>query len=247
MLQGIVIMRYFRNLMAAVLITSVAGAQQQPPPTPPIQPPNSAQQGAQTPNIPQQNQPNAAQQVTQGANASGQQLVGQGQAEVTVTNPAPVRYVQPLLNPFHIQRRVVSPAKLSDTARLEQLVRAGHLYLSKDDVVALALENNLDIAVQRYAPLLSAEVLRRAQGGQALRDVSVGIAPGPQSISLNGVSASAVGLAGGGAGGGSGVSSGGGLVASVGVQPVSLDPYIAIQANFAHTTTPLANLSAQFV
>ncbi len=230
--------------MAAVLITSVAGAQQQqPPPTPPIQPPNSAQQGAQTANVPQQNQPNAPQQVAQGGNVSGQQLVSQDQVEISVSNPPPVRYVQPLLNPFHIQKRVVSAAKLSDTPRLEELVRAGHLYLSKDDVIALALENNIDIAVQRYAPLLSQEVLRRAEGGAALRDISVGIAAGPQSISLNGVSVNSVGLA----GGGSGVSSGGGLVVSTGVSPVSLDPYLAIQANFAHTTTPLSNLTAQFV
>jgi outer membrane protein len=175
--------------------------------------------------------------------AAQQQTVSQSQPEVTVSEPRPIRFVSPLIRPFRVQPRVVGPAKLTNSPRMEYLVRAGNLYLSKDDVIALALENNIDIAVQRYAPYLSQEVLRRAQGGAALRDLSVAIAPGPQSVSTNGVSANAVGLAGGGAG----VSSGGGLVIATGVQPVSLDPYFLAQAQFAHTTTPLSNLNLQFV
>jgi outer membrane protein len=172
-----------------------------------------------------------------------QQMVSQSQPEVTVSEAPPIRFVNPIIRPFHVQGRIVGPSKLTNSPRIELLVRAGNLYLSKDDVIALALENNIDIAVQRYAVPLSDEVLRRAEAGAALRDLSVAIAPGPQSVSTSGVSASAVGLAGGGAG----VSSGGGLVASTGVAPVSLDPYIIAQANFAHTTTPLTNLNLQFV
>ncbi len=172
-----------------------------------------------------------------------QQMVSQSQPEVTVSEAPPIRFVNPIIRPFHVQGRIVGPSKLTNSPRIELLVRAGNLYLSKDDVIALALENNIDIAVQRYAVPLSNEVLRRAEAGAALRDLSVAIAPGPQSVSTSGVSASAVGLAGGGAG----VSSGGGLVASTGVAPVSLDPYIIAQANFAHTTTPLSNLNLQFV
>jgi outer membrane protein len=165
------------------------------------------------------------------------------QAEVSVEEPRPMRYVNPVIQPFHVKARVVGPAKLTNSPRIESLVRAGNLYLSKDDVIALALENNIDIAVQRYAPYLSAEVLRRAQAGAALRDLSVPIAPGPQSVSLSGVSANSVGLA----GGGSGVSSGGGLVIATGVPPVTLDPYFIAQASFAHTTTPLSNTGLAFV
>ena len=170
------------------------------------------------------------------AQQAAQQMVSQQQPEVSVQEARPLRYVNPVVKPFHVQGRIVGPAKLTNSPRIEMLVRAGNLYLSKEDVIALALENNIDIAVQRYAPYLSEEVLRRAEGGAPLRDLSVAIAPGPQSVSTSGVSASAVGLAGGGAG----VSSGGGLVASTGVAPVSLDPYLVAQANFAHTTTPLS-------
>ena len=69
--------------------------------------------------------------------------------EVSIQTPKPAPIVGPLLKPFHLERRIVSPANLSNTPRLELLVRAGNLYLSAQDVIALALENNVDIAIQR--------------------------------------------------------------------------------------------------
>ena len=81
----------------------------------------------------------------------------------------PPKYFGPILKPFHLERRVVAPAELTNSPRLESLVRGGNLYLSVQDVIALALENNLDIAVQRYSPFLAREVLRRAEGGGFLR------------------------------------------------------------------------------
>jgi outer membrane protein len=177
------------------------------------------------------------------AQQPAQQMVSQSQPEITISEPPAIKHIQPILNPFHVQARIVGPAKMTNSPRIEMLVRGGNLYLSKDDVIALALENNIDIAVQRYAPYLSEEVLRRALAGSPLRDLSVGIAPGPQSISLSGVSANSVSLAGGGAG----VSSGGGLVASTGVSPIGLDPYLVAQANFSHNTVPQSNLSASGV
>jgi hypothetical protein len=67
------------------------------------------------------------------------------------------------------QPRSVPPINLANSSRLESLERAGNLYLSAQDVVALAIENNIDVEVQRYGPLLAREVLRRAQSGGALR------------------------------------------------------------------------------
>ena len=64
--------------------------------------------------------------------------------------------------------RVVPPVNLANSSRLDSLIRAGNLYLSAQDAVALAIENNLDVEVQRYGPLLAQEVLRRAQAGGAL-------------------------------------------------------------------------------
>ncbi|HEV2689615.1 MAG TPA: TolC family protein [Bryobacteraceae bacterium] len=157
--------------------------------------------------------------------------------EVSITNPQPVRIVGPLLKPFHLERRIVSPAVLENTPRLESLVRGGNLYLSVQDVIALALENNVDIAIQRYGPYLIQEVLRRTQGGGALRNVSQPIAPGPTSVSLAGVTAGNIGLP----NGGSGVSSGGGLVIQTGEVPPNLDPFLFASANYQHNTSPLSN------
>ena len=148
--------------------------------------------------------------------------------EISIQTPKAAPFVGPLLRPFHFERRVVSPVKFSNTPRLESLVRGGNLYLSVQDVIALVLENNIDIAIQRYGPALSREVLRRAAGGGLLRNVGTPVYPGPVSVSLQGVSVNAVGLA----ESGSGVSSGGGIVVGIGPPPPNLDPFLFVFANF---------------
>ncbi len=158
--------------------------------------------------------------------------------EITIQEPEPVPVVGPILRPFHWQRRIVSPATLSNTPRLESLIRAGNLYLSAQDVIALALENNVDIAIQRYGPYLAREVLRRAQGGGFLRDIGQPVTPGPASVSLEGVNVNAVGLP----ESGSGVGSGGGIVIQLGTPPPNLDPVLFAYANFQHATTPSSNV-----
>ncbi len=155
-------------------------------------------------------------------------------------NPVQVEPAHGFLNwlthPYRV--REVAPVNLSNTSRLENLVRAGNLYLSAQDVVALAIENNLDIEVQRYGPVLAEEVLRRAQGGGALRSVGVGVAAGPTSVSLTGVSVTTVGAVGTA---GEGVSSGGGITTQLGPPIPSLDPSISTSINAAHATTPQSN------
>src|SRR5580698_3084464 len=150
--------------------------------------------------------------------------------EVSIEEPKQPPIIGAFTRPFHVQRRIIAPAVLDNTPRLEGLVRSGNLYLSVQDVIAVALENNLDIAIQRYAPFLATEVLRRAQGGQLLRTVGLPISQGPQSVSLAGVTSGAVGLA----DTGTGVTSGGGLVASIGPTPPGLDPILFASASFQH-------------
>jgi outer membrane protein TolC len=75
----------------------------------------------------------------------------------------------------------VRPPDLANSGRIENLVRAGNLYLSLQDSIALALENNLDIAIQRYGPLQAESDLKRAQAGGFLR----GSASGPVIPSLD--------------------------------------------------------------
>src|SRR5512133_3246960 len=68
--------------------------------------------------------------------------------------------------------RKVGPINTSNTTRIEQLLRAGNLYLSLQDTIALALENNLDIAIQRYNPQIAETNVMLAEAGGAARGVS---------------------------------------------------------------------------
>ena len=157
-------------------------------------------------------------------------------SEVSITKPPEVPYFGWMLRPFHLERRQVAPAKLTNSARLNALIRGGNLYLSVDDTIALTLENNLDIAVQRYGPFLARESLRRAEGGGILRtDIALPVAPGPVSVSPIGVSGNATGLAGG-------ALPTTGFLVGYGPNPPNLDPNIYAQVSFGHSTVPQTNL-----
>lgn len=54
---------------------------------------------------------------------------------------------------------------LTNSPRVDQLIQDGKLMLSLDDAISLALENNLDIAVQRFTPWLDEANLLLAKSG----------------------------------------------------------------------------------
>jgi outer membrane protein TolC len=146
--------------------------------------------------------------------------------------------VEPAKGPFGWYRqRSVAPINLTNSSRLNSLIRGGNLYLSAQDVIALTLENNLDIEIQRYTPILTKEVTRRTQGGGAIRSVGVGVAAGPTSVSLTGVSLNASG----GTASAGGVSSGGGIVTQLGPAIPNLDPQVSLVTQFSHSTSPQSN------
>jgi hypothetical protein len=66
------------------------------------------------------------------------------------------------------EARTVPPVNVSNSSRLDSLVRAGTLYLSLSDAIALALENNLDIELERYEFSLAEADLLRAKSGAAI-------------------------------------------------------------------------------
>jgi len=146
-------------------------------------------------------------------------------------------HVEPSKGMFGWYRpRSVAPINLTNSSRLQSLIRAGNLYLSVQDVIALTLENNLDIEIQRYGPVLNREVTRRAEGGGGLRTVGVGLAAGPTSVSLTGVSLNASG----GGTSATGVSSSG-IITQLGPAIPNLDPQISLYGQFAHSTSPQSN------
>jgi len=60
----------------------------------------------------------------------------------------------------------VNPGALSNSPRLEQLIQSGKMNLSLQDAIALALENSMDIVVQRYNPWMAdASILKTKAGG----------------------------------------------------------------------------------
>jgi len=68
------------------------------------------------------------------------------------------------------QTRYVPPINISNSGRVDSLIRSGNMYLSLSDAIALALENNIDVEVSRYSyPLNDAALLgARASNGAGL-------------------------------------------------------------------------------
>ena len=78
--------------------------------------------------------------------------------------------------------REIAPVDLTNSSRLDQVMRAGNIYLSLSDAIALAIENNLDIELERYnLPTAEAELLR-AKGGGLLRGLSYNLAEAPVGV-----------------------------------------------------------------
>jgi len=76
------------------------------------------------------------------------------------------------------QEQPIAPMTLENSPRLHDLIRDGGIELSLAEALALAIENNLDIAVQRFVrPMAQADVLR-ARSGQAARGFQGAFVPG---------------------------------------------------------------------
>src|SRR5213076_1918821 len=67
------------------------------------------------------------------------------------------------------------PPNLSNTTRVEPLMQNGKLMLSMNDAIALALENNLDIAIARYNLNIADTDVLRARAGSLILGVNTGI------------------------------------------------------------------------
>jgi outer membrane protein len=68
-----------------------------------------------------------------------------------------------ILKPY--QSIQLEPSVLTNSPRIDQLVHDGKLEISLQDAVELALENSLDIAVQRYYPWIAQDSILKAKSG----------------------------------------------------------------------------------
>src|SRR5580658_2772205 len=167
------------------------------------------------------------------------------------TRPLPVvNYAQPVShfpNPIgpYTPRHLAAPS-LANTARIDALMHDGKLYLSLNDAIALALENNLDIAIARYNLNVADTDILRARAGATTLGVNTGVVqntPGGGVGGLGGQVGSGTGgtsLGAGGAGAGAG-----GLVGStLGLGPLinSFDPIVTgtlQEDHFSQTSTSI--------
>jgi len=140
----------------------------------------------------------------------------------------------------------IPEVRLGNSSRLYSLIRAGHLYLSVQDALALAIENNLGLEIERYGPLLADSALKRAQAGGPIRGVpsaSANVSSVNSGVGVNG-SAQSAGVGGGGGGGGGGRNSGAATIQQVGQVTPQLDPFLQNTTTFSHLTQPQANTVA---
>jgi outer membrane protein len=133
----------------------------------------------------------------------------------------------------------VPPARLGDSDRMKILIRAGKLYLTVHDAIALALENNIDIENARYNPSLMAWNLERSQAGGALPGVPSGSSQASSVQSGQGVlgAQQAAGVSLPGSRGGSGGTTNA-TVAQVGPVTPTFDPSIQESNAFSHNSNP---------
>ena len=128
---------------------------------------------------------------------------------------------------------------MTNSARLDSLIRAGSLYLTVQDAIALAIENNLNLEVERYEPVLADWAVERAQAGGAPRGVpsaAFQVAQADRGLGVLGSELSAgISTSGGASVGGS--ASGGATISEIGTTAVSQDPVVQNQTNFTHLTT----------
>ena len=139
-------------------------------------------------------------------------------------------------------------ASFANSLRLDKLLKDGKIYLSLSDAIALAIENNYDIAIARYdLEIADTDILRTDSGGLPLG--------APSGLVTGTLGGSASTLTTGGGPGGTTVGSGGagsgvsGLTlttAGAGPAPALLDPAVTANIQFERARVPQANTLFSF-
>ena len=153
--------------------------------------------------------------------------------------PAPAQSVfVRVADPYRAAQK--RPNDLANSKRLEALMRAGNLYLSLQDAIALALENNLDIAIQRYTPMLADTSVEMAEAGGFARGVSTNVTAGPNSASVSSAGTTPGSTQSVSAASSAASTSAIGTTALSNSGPAipNLDPTLFGNLNWAHATTP---------
>ena len=139
----------------------------------------------------------------------------------------------------YTSRHLAAP-NLRNTARIDSLMRDGKLYLSLEDAIALALENNLDIEIARYNLNIADTDVLRAKSGASILGTPIGVVQNTPGGGVGGLG-SQVGSGSGGTSAGAGGAGAGtnGLTSSTfGFGPLvgSFDPVLTGTLQEDHNT-----------
>jgi len=200
-------------------------------------------QQSQAPAPPAQTVPEAPAGPTQGATAAPASLAQELKQDQQPSFAPPTPFHVPMPrshNPIAPYRPSTAPElNLSNSPRLQSLIRDGKIYVSLRDAISVAIENNLDLAYFRYNfPIAQTDILRTRAGSTA-NGVNTAIVQGTQ-----GGFATSTGGGGGGSSGGSAGAGNGGIVQSTlgaGTIVSSFDPYLTFRGYVDHTTIQEAN------
>src|SRR6202045_3864906 len=156
------------------------------------------------------------------------QNVAQVQTLPVMNYTKPVSHFPNPIGPY-TPRHLGAP-NLANTARIDALMHDGKLYLSLNDAIALALENNLDIAIARFNLNIADTDVLRAKAGASILGVNAGVVQNTPGGGVGGIGATAGASTGGTSLGAGGIGAGtNGLVSStLGFGPVitSFDPIL---------------------
>jgi len=141
--------------------------------------------------------------------------------------------------------RHLAPNDLTNSPRLQELIHDGKLVLSMDDAVALALENNLDIAIARYNLNIADTDILRAKAGASVLGINSGVVLNTPGGGIGGLT-STVGTGPGGTSlgsGGAGAGTGGLVSTTLGAGPAitSFDPILSGTLQSDHLTNKCIN------
>ena len=160
---------------------------------------------------------------------------------------APIRPQAPVIvRPY--KPVTVPDIHVANSPRLKELIRAGKLYLTAQDAIRIALENNIDIEIARYNQFALEWNVERAEAGGALPGVPSTSSQAFSVASGQGVqgSQSAAGVSTGAptSGGGAGTNA---SISQVGPVTQTLDPALSQTTTFGHQSTPQQNSTQSLV
>ena len=147
-------------------------------------------------------------------------------------------------NPINMYRpTTIGKANFVNSVRLDSLVKDGKIYLSLSDAIALAIENNYDIAIARYnLDIADTDILRTKSGAAALGAPS-GLVTGTLggSVSTLTTGGGPGGTTVGSGGAGSGIAGQSFTTAGAGPVPEPRDPLVTGTVQLEWASAPQAN------